>query len=102
MSHLFSQGVIAAETFLRDEGFRVRLQEILMPSHPTQARLLGDPVQRPEPSRFEIVFAIITEASRKDWPRALPFFSQLNLVRSAQRLRMLGFQVSLCRIGEEG
>lgn len=100
LSHLFSQGAIAAETFLRDEHFRKELKRIVTAESPGVARVLGNPTQKPEPSRFEIVFAIITNATQEEWPHALPFFSQLNLVRHARRLSMFGFRVSLCRIGE--
>jgi uncharacterized protein (TIGR04141 family) len=68
---------------------------------PALGALLVDRAKKPEPARYEIVFAVITSARKEDWPRALPFFSQLNFVRSAQRLAMFGFRVSLCRIGEK-
>ncbi|SEM83036.1 sporadically distributed protein, TIGR04141 family [Stigmatella aurantiaca] len=54
----------------------------------------------PSPGNYEIVFAIIT-ASKREWPEALPFFSQLNFVRNAKRLSGYGFKVSLCRIEEK-
>jgi uncharacterized protein (TIGR04141 family) len=101
LSHLFSQGVIAAETFLRDENFRKELKTQVASQSKALAALLEDPVKKPDATRYEIVFAVITGAPKSAWPQALPFFSQLNLVRSARSLRMFGFRVALCRIGEE-
>ncbi|MCY1074741.1 TIGR04141 family sporadically distributed protein [Archangium lansingense] len=100
LSHLFAQGTVATETFLRDEHFRKDLKELVEKQNPGAAKLLGNPAQKPDPTRYEIVFAVITDAPKEDWPQALPFFSQLNLVRNARRLSMFGFRVSLCRIGE--
>ncbi|MFY0578049.1 DUF6119 family protein [Cystobacter fuscus] len=42
----------------------------------------------------------MTTTPQAKWPQALPFFSQLNLVRKAAHLRLLGFQVALYRIEE--
>jgi uncharacterized protein (TIGR04141 family) len=100
LSHLFSQGAIAAETFLSDEKFRKEVKKVIEGQNPEIARRMGDPRERPDPSQHEIVFAVITPPTREKWPNALPFFSQLNLVRTASRLRLLGFRVSLYRIEE--
>lgn len=99
LSHLFAQGSVAAETFLRDEHFRKSLKAQLEKRRPALAKLLGNPTEKPDASQYEVVFAIITASPKEEWPRALPFFSQLNLVRNARRLSMFGFKVSLCRIG---
>ncbi|MDC0711914.1 TIGR04141 family sporadically distributed protein [Stigmatella sp. ncwal1] len=96
LSHLFSQGSVAAETFLRDDSFRKKLKAAMTQQNPSLAALLDDPI----PSNYEIVFAVIT-GSKREWPEALPFFSQLNFVRHAQRLSGYGFKVSLCRIEEK-
>jgi len=100
LSHLFSQGAVAAETFLRDEQFRRAVKARVEARNPGIAKTLGDPAQKPDPSKYEVIFAVITNAPKGKWPQALPFFSQLNLVRNARRLSMFGFRVSLCRIGE--
>lgn len=99
LSHLFSQGAVAAETFLRDADFREALKQLVEAQNSSLAKLLGNPLEKPEPSKYEIVFAVITD-SAKDWPQALPFFSQLNLVRNAQRLGMFGFRVALWKVEE--
>ncbi|WNG27806.1 hypothetical protein F0U62_30205 [Cystobacter fuscus] len=100
LSHLFSQGTVAAETFLGDEKFRKDVKKAVAEQNPIIAGRLGDPTKRPDPSRYEVVFAIMTTTPQAKWPQALPFFSQLNLVRKAAHLRLLGFQVALYRIEE--
>jgi uncharacterized protein (TIGR04141 family) len=90
---LFAQGVISAETFLRDPTYRAaltaRLQEL-----GRDAAVPLIPADRPEPRDWEIVFAILGAAAGEG-PRSLPFFSQLNFTIAAERLDMLGFHVSL-------
>ncbi|OJH40506.1 TIGR04141 family sporadically distributed protein [Cystobacter ferrugineus] len=100
LSHLFAQGAVSAETFLRDEHFRTALKGRLEAKNSGIAKTLGNPAEKPEPNKYEIVFAVITNTPKEDWPGSLPFFSQLNLVRHARRLSMFGFRVSLCRIDE--
>ncbi|WNG39635.1 hypothetical protein F0U61_42650 [Archangium violaceum] len=101
LSHLFSQGTVSAETFLQDEHFRKRLKELVGLQSADIAKSLGNPTEKPEPGKHEILFAVITRSPKEKWPQALPFFSQLNFSRSARRLQMLGFKVALCRVGEE-
>jgi uncharacterized protein (TIGR04141 family) len=98
LSHLFAQGAVAAETFLRDEKFRKEVKKVLEAQNPELAKRIGNPKDRPDPSQYEVVFAIITPPTKEKWPQALPFFSQLNLVRTASRLSLLGFRVALHRI----
>jgi uncharacterized protein (TIGR04141 family) len=100
LSHLFAQGAISAETFLSDEKFRKDVKKSIEKKNPALAHLLGDPKDRPDPSQYEVVFAVIAPPTREKWPQALPFFSQLNLDRTATRLKLLGFRVTLHRIDE--
>jgi uncharacterized protein (TIGR04141 family) len=98
LSHLFAQGIVAAETFLSDEKFRKDIKRAVEAQNPEIARRIGNPKERPDPKQYEIVFAVITPPTREKWPQALPFFSQLNLDRTATRLNLLGFRVALHRI----
>ncbi|ATB32914.1 hypothetical protein MEBOL_006403 [Melittangium boletus DSM 14713] len=98
LSHLFSQGAVSAETFLRDEDTRHRFKRRVEAQSSVLAKMLGDPTRAPTRGEYEVVFAVIAKANRLGWPRALPFFSQLNFVRQADRLRTLGYKVALCRI----
>jgi len=96
LSHLFSQGVVSSETFLRDRGFRQALAAKLREDGLHSAAAII-PVDRPSPSNWEVVFGVIG-GERSEWPRSLPFFSQLNFKINAERLENLGYGVSLVHI----
>ena len=95
LSHLFAQGRVSAEAFLSDERFRREARAHLR----ALARSLEShiPIGRPDPGRYTVVFGIIKDG--QGWRRSLPFFSQLQLVRTAEALRRLGFEVRIERIG---
>ncbi|MGI2151228.1 TIGR04141 family sporadically distributed protein [Shewanella baltica] len=90
LSHLFSQGFVAAEAFVKDSWYR----EQLNPKLPTSIKL-SDPKARPNPSNYNIVYAIATE---KKIPNDLPFFSKVTLKNSLKTLRALDYGVSLAKI----
>ena len=92
LSHLFAQGAVSAELLVQSDEFRIKCHDMLSE--------LGDdwndcvPNEWLNPKEYEVVYAIIGN-STKSWPRHLPFFSQLNLRNTADRLRALGYSVSL-------
>lgn len=92
LSHLFAQGRVAAEALIRDGGFREEIRKIIQRDDNSFLGVI--PVAKPDASKYRVVFAILggdLEQPATD----LPFFSQLNLVRSAQFLGLVGFQVSI-------
>ncbi len=96
LSHLFAQGRVSAEAFLFDAAFRREAREHLKRLAPSLA--VHVPKGRPDPSGYTVAFAIIKEGGR-GWKRSLPFFSQLQLARTTEALRRLGFEVRLEQIG---
>ncbi|MCU9951557.1 TIGR04141 family sporadically distributed protein [Pseudomonas sp. PDM13] len=90
LSHLFAQGCVAAEVFVRDVEFREKLNGKL----PAILRLV-DSKTMPDARKFKIVYAI---ATNKDIPKELPFFSKVTLKNSLRTLRALGYTVELCKI----
>ena len=90
LSHLFAQGSVSAEAFMRHAGFRVKLNEKL----PTSIKL-DDPLARPKAEDYRIVYAI---ATTKNLPQELPFFSKITLKNAIISLNGLGFGVALTRI----
>lgn len=96
LSHLFSQGVVSAEIFLRDAGFRNQLAEKLRRDGMDAAANLI-PRGAVSPSEWEVVYGVIGGDARS-WPRSLPFFSQLNFRMAADRLGNLGYGVSLVNV----
>lgn len=95
LSHLFAQGRTSAEAFLSDERFRQEARKHLRRRASSLAKHI--PAGRPDPSRYQVVFAIIKGGGR-GWKRTLPFFSQLQLARTAEAVRRLGFDVCLEQI----
>lgn len=90
LSHLFAQGSVSAETFMRHEEFRVKLNEKL----PNSIKL-AEPLARPKAENYRIVYAI---ATTKELPKDLPFFSKITLKNAIIGLNGLGFPVALARI----
>lgn len=90
LSHLFAQGNVASEAFIKDEDFRVRLNSKL-----PRGLQLADPKARPDASKYTVVYAIATS---KLLPVELPFFSKVTLRNALRTLRALGFQVELATI----
>ena len=93
LSHLFAQGCVASEAFVGDEEFRQRVNSRL----PENIRLTN-PLMRPDPQTYRIVFAIATD---KELPQELPFFSKVVLKNSLKTLRALAYQVEIARIEVE-
>jgi uncharacterized protein (TIGR04141 family) len=92
LSHLFSQGEVAASLFLAEEAFRLKVIAELPASH---KHLVSK--SRPKPSAFEVVFGIVSR-SQKPIADALPFFSRLNLRNRARVLQNYGYSVGLAKI----
>jgi len=92
LSHLFSQGSVAANAFLEDQAFRIAVNTKLPSTHQ-----LNDTAPRPVASDFEINYAIVSR-SQKRIDKALPFFSRLNLRNAARQLKAFGFHVTLSKI----
>jgi uncharacterized protein (TIGR04141 family) len=95
LSHLFAQGRMSGEALLRDEEFREDAREFLRDIRASwEGRI---PVDKPDPRRYRIVFAIL--GGDPTHPKEdLPFFSQLNLVRTYQALDAQGFRVGVTAV----
>lgn len=90
LSHLFSQGFVAAEAFIKDSDYREKLN----PKLPDSIKL-SDPKLRPDPNKYTIVYAI---ATKKDIPNELPFFSKVTLKNSLKTLKALNYNIALAKI----
>jgi uncharacterized protein (TIGR04141 family) len=100
LSHLFSQGFVSAEAFLRDEKFRADFRNAVKKAASKLATSIT--AERPETGKFAVVYAIITRKPKGgSIVEALPFFSQVNFVRAAEMLSNFGYRVVLTYIAEE-
>jgi uncharacterized protein (TIGR04141 family) len=97
LSHLFAQGVNAAERMLSDAEFRRQARHVVRNADPAFADVIAE--GRPDPSALEVTFAVITR-SQRETPLTLPFFSVLSLRTAVQRLRALGCPVSVAPVRE--
>lgn len=92
LSHLFAQGRMSGEALLRDAEFREDARRHLREIRPSFERRI--PVKKPDPGDYRVVFAILRgDVSHPG--EALPFFSQLNLMRTFEALRAFGYNVEL-------
>lgn len=90
LSHLFSQGVVAGNTFFRSAPFRHEFNKRL----PSDMRL-PRPDDRVDASRHEVAYGII---SRNMTARTIPFFSKVTLRKAFEDLEGLGYRVSVAFI----
>lgn len=100
ISHLWNQGVVSSESFLRDEGFRrAALRNVRKRQTETSKTgfdaLLPTPAKRPSTSDFTVVYGIMRVPYKKTKKMDLPFFSKVSLRAAAQRLEDLGFKVEV-------
>lgn len=98
LSHLLAQGRVSAEALLSDDTFRREARALLSMQGSSLANHIPD--GRLDPTRYRVVFGIIKGG--EGWKRSLPFFSKLHLVRTAESLRRLGFDVRLEQIKVRG
>jgi uncharacterized protein (TIGR04141 family) len=94
LSHLFGQGAVAGELFVRDQAFRAATRNQV-----TEAAFRNQiPDGTPNTRDYEIVYAIIAKWKNRTLKKALPFFSKINLRRHAETLQSMGYKVSYKRI----
>ena len=89
LSHLFAQGRVSAEAFRWIPEVRTQMRAHLGAAHPLTASI---PVDEPGQREFAVVFAVLAK-NAADLPGELPFFSKLNLVRTARDIRRAGYDV---------
>ncbi len=95
LSHLFAQARISAEALLNDEEFRQDLRQKLG-DEPDWQQLI--PTSKPIPSDYRVILAILGTQKSQPGPE-LPFFSQLNLVRTYESLASIGYKVAVLGVG---
>jgi uncharacterized protein (TIGR04141 family) len=90
LSHLFQQGVVSGDLFLSDFKFRDAVNCLL-----SEKCKLEDIEARPDPSKYEICFAIMSEI-----PGGLriPFFSMVVMKNAVKRLQTYGYTVTKKKI----
>jgi len=96
LSHLFAQGHVAGQVFLRDPAFRGRMRTVAG-IDPKVAALISAGPERPDSRSYEVVYAVVARGfSNPD--RALPFLSQVSLCAAVDDLHDLGYRVALAKV----
>lgn len=91
LSHLFSQGLVSGELMISDSNYRKKVLEKITDSN---FKLLKEK-QKPKPSEYEIIYAVISSSSK---PLDIPFFSKVSLKNAKTRLESFGYKVLLTKI----
>ena len=100
ISHLWNQGVVSAEAFVRDEKFRKEFRAAAQSRQKKFKKagfdkLLPDGRSKPTPSDFTVVFGIMRGRHKKSGTLGIPFFSKISLQPIADRIELLGYKVEV-------
>jgi uncharacterized protein (TIGR04141 family) len=100
ISHLWNQGVVSAESFVRDDKFRKDLRKAAKRRQRQSGKsgfdaLLPDGRSKPLPSDFTVVFGIMRSRYKKSGNLEIPFFSKISLRAIAERIQLMGFKVEV-------
>lgn len=96
LSHLFSQGLVAADLLLMSRPFRsAALEKIRQEAGAGFTPFTEDQLA---PQNFAIVYGIIDSWKGRTLIDALPFFSKINLRRCVDDLKRMGYRVFYQRI----
>ncbi len=100
ISHLWSQGVVATESFVRDEAFRVAARKAAIVRQKKTGKtgfetLLPDGRSKPVPSEYKVIFGILRHPYQRSKKLGLPFFSKVSLRAAATRIELMGFTVEV-------
>ncbi|MGT2618520.1 TIGR04141 family sporadically distributed protein [Photobacterium damselae] len=98
LSHLFSQGYVAAEVVLSDREFRKKARRKLQSIKYGLNNLI--PLDHINSHEYEVIFLILGE-DNSTVKSSLPFFSKINLVKAYENLTQKGFKVTICGAGKE-
>ena len=106
LSHLWNQGLISTESFVRDAGFRTAFRKAVTAREKQYSRsgflaLVPDGRTKPVPANFTIVYGVMRHPKTRTKSLALPFFSKIALRAVAERLDLMGFKVELHLIEKE-
>lgn len=97
LSHLFSQGVVSAELLQVDQEFRQAVKDRVANLTGDGSYAFFDPTGI-RTGEFEVVYAVIADWAGRTLAQALPFFSKINLRRSAENLAVRGYGVSWAQV----
>lgn len=100
ISHLWSQGVVSAETFVRDEVFRKSMRDSAIKRQKKAGKekfetLLPDGRSKPTASDYKVIYGIMRHPYQRTKKLGLPFFSKVSLRAAASRIQLMGYTVEV-------
>ncbi len=100
ISHLWNQGVVSAEAFVRDAKFRKDFRDAVKKRQKKSKKhgfenLLPDGRSKPTPSEYTVVYGIMRSPYKKSGTLGIPFFSKISLRAVVERIRLMGFNVEV-------
>lgn len=100
ISHLWNQGLVSAESFIRDDKFRKDLRAAAVQRQRETAKsnfhtLLPAAGVRPDPRDYKVVFGIMRHRYKNSGVLGLPFFSKVSLRAVAKRIELMGYPVEV-------
>lgn len=99
LSHLFNQGLVSAETLLRDSTARTKFRAVAS-KREAEYKRTGFLALLPTPSRiassqWTVLFGVLKKKGARSGTLDLPFFSKVALRAAAERIILMGYQVEL-------
>lgn len=100
ISHLWNQGVVSAESFVRDEVFRKSMRAAAIKRQTAAGKagfetLLPDGRSKPTIAEYKVVYGIMRHRYRASKTMGLPFFSKVSLRAAASRIQLMGYPVEV-------
>ncbi|WP_395335132.1 DUF6119 family protein [Novosphingobium sp. BL-8A] len=101
ISHLWSQGVVSAESFVRDPTFRGEMRTKALKRQKATGKFGFEAVipdgrqKKPVTAEYRIVYGIMRHPYKRSKKVDLPFFSKVSLRAAANRLELMGFTVEV-------
>lgn len=100
ISHLWSQGVVSAESFVRDEVFRKSMRDSAIKRQRDAGKekfetLLPDGRSKPTATDYKVIYGIMRHPYQRTKKLGLPFFSKVSLRAAASRIQLMGYTVEV-------
>jgi len=100
ISHLWNQGVVSAESFVRDEVFRKSMRDSAIKRQAKVGKkgfeaLLPDGRFKPVPTDYKVIYGIMRHPYQRTKKLGLPFFSKVSLRAATNRIQLMGYTVEL-------
>lgn len=100
ISHLWNQGLVSAESFVRDEVFRKSMRASAVKRQKAAGKsgfetLLPDGRSKPTIAEYKVIYGIMRHRYRASNTLGLPFFSKVSLRAAVSRIQLMGYPVEV-------